>query len=52
MESIYAALGSQVKNYLWVENSGHILTRDLQREKVYFACKEFINGAYNNLNVS
>jgi carboxylesterase len=52
MESIYDALGSQIKHYLWIENSGHIMTRDLQREKVFFACKEFINGAYNNRNVS
>jgi carboxylesterase len=42
MEKIHAELGSQDKRTLWVENSGHVITRDADRLVVYQACGEFI----------
>ena len=42
MEKIFAALGSQTKQTLWVENSGHVITGDADRQIVYQACGEFI----------
>lgn len=42
MEAIYSALGSQEKEKMWVENSGHILTSDQEREHVWQAVDEFI----------
>lgn len=41
-EQIYEKLGSQVKKLVWIENSGHVLTRDLQRETVFKAVADFI----------
>lgn len=34
MDAIFAALGSQKKEKLMVEKSGHILTNDMERERV------------------
>ena len=42
MEQIYAELGSQDKSMLWVEQSGHVVTRDLEREKVFEAALAFV----------
>jgi carboxylesterase len=41
-ERIYAALGSTDKSLLWVEDSGHVVTRDNERDKVFRAAAEFI----------
>jgi carboxylesterase len=41
-EKIYAALGSPVKQVFWVENSGHVLTEDAERGRVFQAIQEFI----------
>ena len=43
MEAIYAALGSQEKQTLWIENSGHVITSDAQRETVFQAVLSFIS---------
>jgi carboxylesterase len=43
MEEIYAALGSQDKETLWIEGSSHVITRDAQREQVFKAVSDFIN---------
>lgn len=41
-EAIYHALGSQDKKILWIENSGHVITRDQQRLQVFQAAVDFI----------
>ncbi len=42
MEQIYAALGSKDKQSLWIENSGHVITRDAQRLQVFNAAAQFV----------
>jgi carboxylesterase len=42
MEAIFAALGSQKKDKLLVEKSGHILTNDLERERVRARVYSFV----------
>ncbi|MBU1661650.1 MAG: alpha/beta fold hydrolase [Chloroflexi bacterium] len=44
MEKIYARLGSHDKHILWVENSGHVIVRDLEKERVFRAANEFIKS--------
>jgi carboxylesterase len=43
MQAIYAALGSQDKQFLWIENSSHVITRDAQRQVVFQAAGDFVN---------
>jgi carboxylesterase len=43
MQRIYDALGSTDKSMLWLENSGHVVTRDQEREKVFEAALAFVN---------
>lgn len=47
MQNIYDNLGSTNKKYCWIENSGHVLTRDLMREKVFNECSKFASGFLN-----
>jgi carboxylesterase len=42
MEKIHAALGSQDKAMLWIENSGHVVTCDLQCGSVFLAASNFV----------
>ena len=42
IQSIYDSLGSTEKQILWVENSGHVITREPDKEIVFKAAKEFI----------
>jgi len=42
MERLYARLGSAQKSMLWVENSGHVIPRDAERQTVFRAAAEFI----------
>jgi carboxylesterase len=44
MESILDALGSRHKEYELIENSGHVITRDLQRNTVFDLCTNFIKN--------
>lgn len=41
-EAIYAALGSREKRLLWVENSGHIIPREPERERVFREATDFV----------
>ena len=41
---IYARLGSPRKQLAWIENSGHVLTRDAQRQAVFRLVGEFVEG--------
>ncbi len=41
-ELIYAHLGSQVKQCMFVEDSGHVITREPQRQLVFQAAADFI----------
>ena len=41
-EIIYRKIGSQDKALLWLEKSGHNVTRDSEREQVFSATAEFI----------
>ncbi len=43
MELIYTHLGSRDKTRIYVENSGHVIIREPQREIVFHAIAEFIN---------
>ncbi len=40
-EHIFAALGSHEKDLLWVENSGHVIPREPERERVFQAATAF-----------
>jgi carboxylesterase len=42
MPLIYERLGSDDKPMLWLERSGHIVTKDREREQVYHAIREFV----------
>ena len=42
MPNIYKELGSKDKAMLWIENSGHVLTRDAAREQIFKAADDFI----------
>jgi carboxylesterase len=42
MQQIYAALGTPDKQMMWVEGSGHVITEEPQREKVFEAAADFI----------
>ena len=42
MAKIYADLGTRNKSMLWIEGSGHTLTEEPQREKVFRAATDFI----------
>ena len=42
MQKIYAALGTPDKQMMWVEGSGHVITEEPQREKVFAAAANFI----------
>ncbi len=41
-EQILAHLGTQDKQLLWVENSGHVITREPDRQVVFKAAEDFI----------
>jgi len=41
-ELIYAGLGSQQKEIVWLETSGHVITRDINRGLVFQAVAEFV----------
>ena len=44
MEKIYLALGSRRKEMLAIEQSGHVIVRDQQREQVFEAVDRFIQA--------
>ncbi|HSQ25650.1 MAG TPA: alpha/beta fold hydrolase [Anaerolineales bacterium] len=43
MELIFEGLGSQEKQTLWLEGSGHVITRDAKRQEVFQAIGNFID---------
>lgn len=42
MERIYALLTTQEKHMVWVENSGHVITREPEKEKVFTEIDAFL----------
>ncbi len=44
MELIYAELGSNYKQPVWIEGSGHVLTRDAKNNQVFAAINNFIES--------
>jgi carboxylesterase len=42
MPKIYAGLGSAAKEMLWLEDSGHVITRDQERPRLFDAIADFI----------
>ncbi len=42
MERIYAALGTEHKEKVWLENAGHVITEDRTRAEVYAAVSDFL----------
>ncbi|MEA4906099.1 MAG: alpha/beta fold hydrolase [Chloroflexi bacterium] len=47
MERIYAHLGSADKHKHWLENSGHVMTREPERELVFQMATQFIRRVSN-----
>jgi carboxylesterase len=47
-ETIYNRIGSEDKQLLWLEKSGHNVTRDSDREKLFNATSEFIRRICND----
>lgn len=43
MEQIYSSIGSSIKETLVLENSGHIIPLDAEREKAFHTCIQFID---------
>ena len=41
-EKIFAALGTQEKQLIWVENSGHVIPREPDRHLAFTAINDFI----------
>jgi carboxylesterase len=39
---LFAQVGSKDKELMWVEDSGHVITRDAEREKVFAAAAAFV----------
>jgi len=42
MQRIYESLGSKDKSMLWLEQSGHVVSRDQERERVFEAALAFV----------
>ena len=42
LEKIFASLGSQEKNYVWIDNSGHVITRDASKDLVFQEVASFV----------
>ncbi len=42
MDYLYEHVGTQIKEKLWLTNSGHVIIREPEREKVFAAAKDFI----------
>lgn len=47
-EKIYTSLGSKDKELFWLEKSGHNVTRDSERDKVFVATADFIQRVSSN----
>jgi len=47
MPRLYEQLGSTHKHMLWIEGSGHVITRDAQHETVFKAAADFIHSLEN-----
>jgi carboxylesterase len=41
-EKIYQKIGSERKSLVWIERSGHVITRDLQRLEVFQTIADFL----------
>lgn len=48
IQAIYDRLGSMDKEVLWVENSGHVITREPDKETVFKTAKIFIERTIQN----
>ena len=48
-EKIYNSLGSKDKELFWLEKSGHNVTRDVERDKVFVATSDFIQRVSSNV---
>ena len=42
MDSIFRAIGSKDKSKFWVENSGHVIIREPERESIFTEVKSFL----------
>jgi carboxylesterase len=49
MEKIYSHLGSQDKEMVTIENGGHVIVRDIEKERVFEAARAFIQRISGNL---
>ena len=47
-EQIFSSLGSQDKQLFWVENSGHVIPREPDRQLVFLKIDEFIQRVQNS----
>jgi esterase/lipase len=44
MPRILHQLGSSEKEMVWLENSGHVVTEDYDRQVVYTKVRDFVSG--------
>lgn len=42
MDTIFSEINSKDKSRFWVENSGHVVIREPEREKIFFEVKSFL----------
>jgi carboxylesterase len=42
MQAIFDRLSTPLKEQLWVDDSGHVVTREPERERVFAAAADFI----------
>jgi len=44
MDTLYTQIGSATKEKLWLENSGHVITREPERDTVFHQASRFIDA--------
>lgn len=49
MPLLYQSLGSQAKSMLWLENSGHVVTREPERDFLFQSISQFIHSVTDGL---
>ncbi len=48
MDTLYSNIRSTDKTKLWIENSGHVIIREPEREKIFTEVKKFLNRILPN----
>jgi esterase/lipase len=48
MEKIFTQLGTRDKEMSWIEEGGHVIVRDIERERVFQTAENFIRRVVGN----